>query len=238
MLDENSPPIRYVILVSADLEWQAVKEKLKPVHTKQSPYGEMFDQKIKTKDHPEVVCFFQGGWGKISAAAATQFVLDRFKPDCLINLGTCGGISGRIERGTIILVTETIVYDIIEQMGDYDAHIRSYTTRLETAFTPKAYPMRVFPTRLVSGDRDLLPEDVPWLVKKFDAVAADWESGAIAFVASRNDVPVLILRGVTDLVGENGGEAYGNISLFAQNVGLIMSDLVDHLGDWLDWLRR
>ena len=39
-------------------------------------------------------------------------------------------------------------------------------------------------------------------------MALDWESGAIAWVAARNQTRCLILRGVTDLVGEAGDEAY------------------------------
>ena len=49
------------------------------------------------------------------------------------------------------------------------------------------------------------------LIEKYNAVAADWESGAIAWVAKKNNTRVLILRGVSDLVDDSGGEAYGNL---------------------------
>ena len=42
-------------------------------------------------------------------------------PGCSFNLGTCGGFEGEIERGTLLLVERTLVYDIFEQMGDCDA---------------------------------------------------------------------------------------------------------------------
>lgn len=51
---------------------------------------------------------------------------------------------------------------------------------------------------------NLLVEDIPMLVSRFGASAADWESGAIAWVADKNRVRCLILRGVTDLVGSRG----------------------------------
>ena len=44
-----------------------------------------------------------------------------------------------------------------------------------------------FCTLLVSGDRDLRVEDIPHLKADFGAVAGDWESGAIAWVATRNN---------------------------------------------------
>ena len=64
-------------------------------------------------------------------------------------------------------------------------------------------------------------------------MAGDWESGAIAWVAARNQTPCLILRGVTDLVGSDGGEAYNNIALFAENTGLMIQSLIDALPSWL-----
>jgi len=65
-------------------------------------------------------------------------------------------------------------------------------------------------------------------------VAADWESGAIAWVAQRNRVRCLILRGVTDLVGPNGGEAYGNLELFQSRTREVMQTLIGQLPDWLE----
>ena len=61
-----------------------------------------------------------------------------------------------------------------------------------------------------------------------------WESGAIAWVARRNAVRCLILRGVTDLVGAEGGEAYhGNIQIFHDNAAVIMRRLIESLPGWL-----
>jgi adenosylhomocysteine nucleosidase len=86
---------------------------------------------------------------------------------------------------------------------------------------------------LVSGDRDLLVMDIPMLKARYGAVAGDWESGAIAFVAAHNAVRLLILRGVTDLVGSSGGEAYGNLELFEGATIRILRQLVEALPDWL-----
>jgi adenosylhomocysteine nucleosidase len=87
---------------------------------------------------------------------------------------------------------------------------------------------------LLSADRDILPEQVGWLQEQFGGVAADWESGAIAWVCSRNKVKCLILRGVSDLVSPDGGEAYGNIKVFHKASEEIITDLLGHLPAWLD----
>ncbi len=65
------------------------------------------------------------------------------------------------------------------------------------------------------------------------AAAADWESGAIAYVAHKNNKRILILRGVTDLVGPKGGEAYGKIEVFERATQTIMKRLLNGLPAWL-----
>ncbi len=219
-----------LILISANAEWQAVKEILTPAQVQPTPFGERFDY--------QQVTFFQGGWGKISAAASTQNVIDQFKPHSLINLGTCGGFEGRVKRGCIILVTQTIVYDILEQMSDPEDALSHYSTELDLSWLTNPPPFNVQPGQLISGDRDIVPDDIPGLVQKYKAVAADWESGAIAWVAKRNSVRCLILRGVTDLVNVGGGEAYGNISLFHENTKSVMKTLIDQLPVWLDEIGK
>jgi hypothetical protein len=61
----------------------------------------------------------------------------------------------------------------------------------------------------------------------------DWESGAIAWVAKRNGTHVLIMRGVSDLVSPEKGEAEGNPALFVENAKRIMPVLVQHLPAWM-----
>lgn len=226
MSEMTSP--RIVALISADVEWQVVRTLFPDKELADSPFGEWF-----VVDGAEPVLFFHGGWGKIAAAASTQYLIDRWSPELLINLGTCGGFEGEIERGTIILAERTVVYDIIEQMGDYTDHIAHYATDLDLSWLGDDTPQDVYRTLLVSGDRDLLADEIPGLKKQFGAVAGDWESGAIAWVATRNSTRCLILRGVTDLVGSSGGEAYGNMDLFVQNTTGVMKSLIGSLPAWI-----
>jgi hypothetical protein len=56
-------------------------------------------------------------------------------------------------------------------------------------------------------------------------------------VAQRNDARLLILRGVSDLVSEEGGEAYNNIEMFNERARGIMQQLVEQLPDWLNAVK-
>jgi adenosylhomocysteine nucleosidase len=221
---------RSTILISANAEWRAIRRLFPKAVPLSSPFGEYFITRMGDWQST----FMHGGWGKISAAASTQFAIDHLKPDLLVNLGTCGGFAGEIERGAVVLVEKTIVYDILEQMGDFDAHIAHYTTPIDLSWLGEPYPMPVVRTLLVSGDRDLLAEEVSHLKERYLAIAGDWESGAIAWVAARNDARLLILRGVTDLVGAAGSAAYGDLDYFEESAFEVMRELVKSLPGWLE----
>ena len=228
-----------VVIISAKIEWKAVRRILPEAAPETSPFGEWFETKLDTPNDLQSVIFFHGGWGKISAAASAQYVIDRWSPDLVVNLGTCGGFEGAVEKDTIVLVERTVVYDIIEQMVDAEEAIRDYSTEIDLSWLSEPYPHPVLRTVLVSADRDLVPEEIPGLKSKYGAVAGDWESGAIAWVANRNQIPCLILRGVTDLVGAGGGEAYaGKVQIYVENTARVMNALIQQLPRWIVMGRR
>ncbi len=223
-----------VVIVSANGEWNSVKSLLPQAIPERTIFGECFDVELEGF----LVTFFQGGWGKASAAASAQYVIDHFQPDLLVNLGTCGGFQGGIEQGIVILVERTIIYDIIEQMTDPEGAIEFYSTTLDLSWLPRLNPSPVLRGHLVSADRDIVREDIPMLIEKYDAVAADWESGAIAWVAQRNHQKLLILRGVSDLVGEEGDEVYGEYELFTSRAKEILRRLIEVLPRWLNAIEK
>ncbi len=223
-----------VIIISANIEWQVIRDFYPQAAIQSSPLGQWFEQPIEIAGQREPVIFMHGGWGKIAAAASAQYAIGRWSPRLLLNLGTCGGFAGQIARETIVLVERTVVYDIIEQMTDPAAAIAHFATSIDLSWLAEPYPQPVRRTLLVSADRDLLAADVPRLIGQYGAVAGDWESGAIAWVAARNGVRCLILRGVTDLVGSGGGEAYdGNLHVFVQGTRRVFEQVLPHLAGWI-----
>jgi adenosylhomocysteine nucleosidase len=92
--------LHFAVLISANAEWRVVKPLFPAATMQTSPYGEYFFTDI---EHERVLVFHEG-WGKVAAAGATQYVIDRFHPERLINLGTCGGVEGRIKRFDVVAV--------------------------------------------------------------------------------------------------------------------------------------
>jgi len=215
--------------VSADGEWQAVPKIFPDAEYSMSPFGQYFIEEI----NGEPVVIMHGGWGKIPSAASAQYAVDRWSPELLVNLGTCGGFRGEVEQYQVALADKTVPYDIINQIGESDSAINRLTTEIDLSWLKEPYPIPVVKGTIVSGDRDLIPKDVPKLREKYGAKVGDWESASIAYVCDKNNVKLLILRGVSDLVGPDGGDAYGQRTVWVEAAERIMKTLFKSLPDWL-----
>ena len=225
-----APGAQVVALISASAEWKIVLTQLpgEPLHD--TPFGQWFTRRLGAED----VVFFHGGYGKVAAAGSTQYAIDRWHPGLLVNLGTCGGFGGERKVGDIVLASETTIYDIVELMGNPDEAIADFRTRLDTSAWPARLAGRVVVGPIVSADRDLDPTAVAGLAAKYHAGVGDWESGAIAWVASHNHTPVLILRGVTDVVDAAGNDpTYNAVDVWERASIAVMTSLVALLGDAL-----
>lgn len=234
-LTAHAQPLKIVVLVSANAEWRAVKKLFPDKPYTPTPYGEYFTDLSAAGDS---VIWLHGGWGKIAAAGSTQYAIDRWRPALLFNLGTCGGIKGQINKLDVVVATETVVYDIFEAMGSADGAIAEYTTRIDLSWIELPFPSAVNAKRIISADRDLVPAEVSKLSQKYSAIVADWETGAIAWVAARNKTLLIILRGVSDLVGPTKGEAYdGTSTLFNESAEQVMRKLATALPAWLEHVR-
>jgi adenosylhomocysteine nucleosidase len=231
----NKSEYYFVVIISADAEWKVVKKNFSGHPCYQSPFGEWFvHQYDEIAGLQKPVVFMHSGWGKVSSASGVQFAIDHWTPKLIVNLGTCGGFFGKIKVGDIVLVESTVIYDIYEKMGDPDEHLNYYTSQIDNSWIKEPLPLPVVRTLLVSADRDLFCDEILPLHQKFGAIAGDWESGALAWVAQKNQVPCLILRGVTDLVSPQRGEAYdGNDATFYNNTEVVMDRLLKSLPMWL-----
>jgi adenosylhomocysteine nucleosidase len=204
-----------VVLVSANSEWRALEHVV---------HGEVGATPVGETREAGGLLYLHGGWGKIDAAASAQYAIDRWHPRLLVNLGTCGGFAGAVKLDDVVLVDRTVVYDIVERMGDPKEAIDAYATTIDLAWLqPIAGTIR---GTIVSADQDLDPARLGELAAAYHAIAADWESGSIARVAAKNHTRVLILRGVSDVVSAAGDATYGKIENFDAASQHVMGKLV------------
>ena len=214
--------IRVVVLISAQAEWRALEPLLAGAAVQPSPYGPWLVHLLGGRP----VVFLHGGYGKVAAAGSTQYAIDRWHPELVINLGTAGGFGEGMAVGDVVLADRTVIYDIVERMGDPEEAIADFATAVDVSRWPSRLRGRVRVAPLASADRDLAPEDLARLRTRYRALAGDWESGAIAFVAARNRTRVVILRAVSDLVGEGGSVTYGDVAAWERSTRTVMAALL------------
>ena len=223
--------MKTVVMISANAEWRSVKKIFPALVVERGPYGETAALTLKGFN----LKLFHSGWGKVASAGAMQYVIDHEQPDLIINLGTCGGFEGVIKQGDVVLVEKTFIYDIVELMGDPDV-MEYYASSLDLSWLPDPLPHPAQRGTLASADSDLQPAQTTYL-KSLGAIAGDWETGALAWVANKNAARLLILRGVSDLVNEKAGEAYDNLPLFQERTDEVMQILFEQLPDWLQSIK-
>lgn len=224
----HGPDRDVVVLISANAEWRALEQVVHATARGTTPWGETLEA--------DGVLYVHGGWGKIDAAASTQYAIERWHPRLVVNLGTCGGFEGAVKPFDVVLADRTVVYDIVERMGDPKEAIDAYATTIDLSWL--APPTAVVRGTIVSADQDLDPARLAGLATTYHALAADWESGAIARVATKNHARVLILRGVSDVVTPAGDVTYGNAASFDEGARRVMAELVRVLPQWITAASR
>jgi adenosylhomocysteine nucleosidase len=224
--------MKVVVIISAIAEWNAVVEIFPQLEVNRFPYGSCALLDLGGRQ----IQLYHSGWGKIASAGTMQYVIDHDRPDLIVNLGTCGGFEGVLQQGDIVLVERTFIYDIVELMGDLNI-VEYYASTLDLNWLPNPLPYPARRGLIASADSDLPPDKIAYL-KAQGAIAGDWESGALAWVAKKNGAQLLILRGVSDTVNEEAGEAYDNLALFEERTKEIMRTLFDQLPGWLDNIQK
>lgn len=221
--------IKAAIIVAADAEWDVVLHHYHRTRDPMLPY-ETFAQSLATGSVDIPVIFVHSGCGKVPAAAATQYVIDTWHPEMIVNVGTCGAIGRDIKVGDYIVASRTVIYDICERSGGQAEMIERFTTALP--HIEPVVPLTVRRGTLVTGDQDADPDQIASLIRLYDALAVDWESGAVAYVAvKRNQTDCLILRVVSDLV--HNGEIGDADGLFERRVSELLPGLLETLPLWI-----
>jgi 5'-methylthioadenosine nucleosidase len=163
--------------------------------------------------------------GSISAALLTRTVLQQFAPRLVISAGTAGGFTSQGGAiGDVYLGAEAVVFhDRRIPLPGFDAMGHGhFPVECDRALAERlGLKVGVVST----GDSlDCTPEDLARLTAHGAAVK-EMEAAGIAWVCEFHDVPVVLLKSITDLVDHHESTA----SQFLQNYALAVRQLADKL---------
>ncbi|MDO4641565.1 MAG: 5'-methylthioadenosine/adenosylhomocysteine nucleosidase [Neisseria sp.] len=160
------------------------------------------------------------GIGKVNAAIATTLAIDRFKPDCVINTGSAGGLGEALQVGDVVVGTLIAHHDVdatafgykIGQVPKLRPAFESHADLVKAAGkAARAFTgARIHKGLIVSGDQFVhTPEQVAQIRKNFFGVqVVEMEAAAIAQTCEQFDVPFVIVRAVSDLADEKASMSF------------------------------
>ncbi|HKL94671.1 MAG TPA: 5'-methylthioadenosine/S-adenosylhomocysteine nucleosidase [Clostridia bacterium] len=179
------------------------------------------------------------GIGEILAASATQFVIDRYKVDYIINYGFVGSLSHNVKAGDLVLIDKVVhhQYDLSKidnvEPGQYDGRSSVFFELTQSTrdninhFLTSPLPV----VTLASGDMFITDsKHKEFLSTKYNASVCDMELAGIAITALRNSVHVASIKLVSDGADENAPQDYYNyINRKVSTVEMVLSTIMENI---------
>lgn len=171
------------------------------------------------------VVIVQSGIGKVAAALATAFLIEKFDPDYVVNTGSAGGFEQSLKVGDIVVSTEVRYHDVdltvfgyeIGQLpGNPPAYfphktlVEAAQEGIETLSQTSETPIQTLLGLITTGDTFMAAdEDIAKARKNFPTMAAvEMEGAAIAHTCHQLNVPFVIIRSMSDIAGKESPSSF------------------------------
>lgn len=170
-------------------------------------------------DGAEVI-LLRSGIGKVNAAMSTTILLDRFKPDYVINTGSAGGFHPDLNVGDVVISSEVRHHDVdvtafgyeYGQVPQLPAAFEANSELVEVAevAATEIGSVQVVKGLIATGDSFMNdPKRVDAIRDKFHNLqAVEMEAAAIAQVSYQFGIPFVIIRSLSDIAGKESDVSF------------------------------
>lgn len=196
-------------------------------HRQEDVYGLTFHIGVLSGQQ---IVLVKAGIGKVNAARCTQLLIDRYRPDAIINTGIAGGLSPELRVGDIVVAEGLLQHDFdVTAFGHAKGYLCSggddsvptifradklISDTLAEAARVVLCKEKVHTGLIATGDQFISGRESKAVIYDvFHASAAEMEGGAIAQVAALSDIPFAVIRAISDLAD---GTAVGAYDVFEQ----------------------
>lgn len=174
-------------------------------------YG--FEEKRFSLDSCDVI-LARCGAGKTFAAAKTQKVIMTYAPEHLFVCGVAGAISRHLKVFDVVVPDKVIHGDVCFGASYCPTDVADSAKPLfegnpafrADGFVPDRLNSSFECGTLATLDRFAEEADKDFLEEKFNAVCIDMESAPVMQIATMNDIPVTIVRAISDNREHNLGD--------------------------------
>jgi len=226
------------IIGAMDIEIDGFANFMTDIKREKTAIFEFVCGKINNKEVVAVVC----GIGKVSAAICAQIMIDRYKPDFIINTGVAGGLHKELGIADIAIASDVVQHDVDTTIfGDPKGYITNLNmvkipveeeiTEGLKAIAEKIEETKVITGTIASGDQFISTPYQKNLIKdEFDAIATEMEGGSIGHVCYTNNTKFGVIRAISDNASGDAlmdYESFKNIA--AQKTIKIVTDFIETL---------
>lgn len=161
------------------------------------------------------------GIGKVNAAITTQYLIDTYHPNYIINSGCAGSLIKSVKVLDTILVDYACYHDftpirIMKSCTPDNGKIKTDQELLNKAKTILEEKEVIYHIGgITSGDCFVTSSEMrDDIYSRTNALAVDMESASIGHTAKKNNIPFLIIRSISDFADgiEEQEEQAANIS--------------------------
>jgi len=178
------------------------------------------------------------GVGKVNSALMTQYIIDKYEVDAIINSGVAGGINNNLNVMDIV-ISEYATYHDFEPVSIMESYVpdkgrmRANTTLLNLSkkvISDMGIDNYHY-APICSGDMFVQDENIKNNIHiKTGAICVDMESASIAHACRLNNIPFISIRTISDMA--NGGEYLEDIAAYKSSE--FVTRLVSEIYNYLD----
>lgn len=223
----------YGIIGAMPKEVDAIKVKMTNIEEKNINGIAFYHGKINNQN----VILTKSGVGKVNASITTTVMIMSYHPDCIVNIGTAGGMVKEQNTLDIVISEYVIQHDFDTSYIDGKEGIGIITksddllrNKVKEAFLINKIESNIYFGDIISGDIFVGEESkVLELKEKFPtAIACEMEAAAVGYTCDKFNVPFIIIRSLSDIVHHDNS----NID-FMKNVEITSKRSADMLEELL-----
>ena len=213
-----------------------IKEKIENLQEKKIAHVTFYEGKYEGQD----IVLMLSLPGKVNAAIATTLLLDHYKPEYVINIGTCGALQGDMEIGDMIVATEVRHFDVdatefgyeIGQVPQMPAAYKS-DEKLQKLASEISLPDYNIHFGLVGTSDSFISnkELKKGILKKFPNMqVVEMEAAAIAQACYQFGTKFIVCRSVSDKAEEGTRVTFDEfLQIAAVNSSILTTELIKKL---------
>lgn len=182
------------------------------------------------------VVLVKAGVGKSLSAACTAILINNFDVSSIVFTGIAGGVADNINITDVVISTDVMFHDYgylsnegyVELGTDF---VSKVDIKADDKLEKEAYKAavevigkdKVFEGTIATGDQFVANEKYVKYLSSLNVLAVEMEGASVGYVASKYDVPFVIIRSMSDKADGLAHEAYDNwYGIVSDNSGKIV----------------